>query len=58
MSLWSRWLNHTLKHMPFRTRPSQQEERILRLAEMIGEPPAEQESAPQPPAHDATAKVE
>ena len=35
MSTWSRWLNNTLQQAGARLRPSAQEERILRLADLL-----------------------
>jgi hypothetical protein len=35
MGTWSRWLNNTLQQAGARLRPSAQEDRILRLAELL-----------------------
>jgi hypothetical protein len=35
MGTWSRWLNNTLQQAGARLRPSEQEERILRLADLL-----------------------
>lgn len=59
MGTWSRWLNSRLQQAGARLRPSAQEERILRLAELLKkekEPDAADQAKETPVTTDATKK--